>query len=251
MMRQRDIGFAGSLSPWPPQKCFRTLRMSIFGITTMLGGSNMYVAICEMTRKAMIVDFSDPNASRWGRALQQLRANVDIIVQTHGQDTQAIGLSALKSLSFFPSNLQIFAHPLETSLSKEDVDEPLMDGVILNVGNLRFKCLHLPGPSPGHCAFYEAQEGIAFTGDILSRGGRMTRAVSDSNAHRVSLSRLVREIPETTLLFPGHYGFTTMGAERRMNPNLMGVTGPPLLVPRDLSESIDTERKRKIKRWIM
>lgn len=212
----------------------------------------MYLTICEATRKAMIVDFADTNAGRWGRTLQQLRANVETVVQTHGQDTQGIGLSTLKELSFFPSTLKIHAHPQETSLAKE-IDEPLEDGKVINVGNLQFKCLHIPGPSAGHCAFYEASEGIAFTGDIITRGGQMVRAVHDPQALRSSLARLVQEIPETTLLFPGHYGLTTMGAERRINPNLMGVQGPPLLVPRDTHDHVEmpTERRRVIRRWVM
>jgi hydroxyacylglutathione hydrolase len=249
-MRTRDLGF-GTLRPWPPQRCFKTARMSIYGITVILGGSNMYVAICEATRKAMIVDFADSNAARWGRSLQQMKAQVELVVQTHGQDTQGMGLSTLKRLSFFSPSTKIMGHPAESSLL-HDIDAPLEDNKTLNVGELVFKCLHIPGPSVGHCAFYEKSEGVAFTGDIITRGGQMTRAIQDPKAMKESLARLVREIPETTLLFPGHFGLTTMGAERRNNPNLMGLNGPPLLVPRELPDHHhEVDRKRKIKRWII
>jgi hypothetical protein len=248
-MRLRDLGF-GSLSLWPPQRCYRTLRLSIYGITTILGGSNMYLAICERTRKAMMVDFSDPNPARWSRIVQQHHVDVTKIVQTHGECSETVELSRLKDLSFFSSQLKVYGHPKEPVLARQ-IDVALHDGLFFELGDLRFKCLHIPGPSPGHCAFFEAAEGIAFTGNIISRGGQMTRAVSDPLALKASLTKLVKEIPETTLLFPGHYGLTTMGAERRMNPELMGVTGPPLVVPREVSELADMEKKRKIKRWSM
>ena len=210
----------------------------------------MFVAICERTRQSMIVDFSDRNPTRWGRSLEQLNAKVRTIVQTHGEGNHEIDLRGLKDLSFFGEDLKIFGHPKEPDIADE-IDVPVHDGMVINVGDLNFKCLHIPGPSPGHCAYYEASEGVAFTGDIISRGGQMTRSVADPIALRSSLSKLVREVPETTLLFPGHYGLTTMGAERRMNPDLMGVKGPPLLVPRDVGDLVDGEKKRKIKRWSM
>lgn len=246
----RDIGM-GMLANWPPQRCYKTMRLTIYGITTILGHANMYLAICEKTRQSMIVDFSDRNPARWGRVLSEFRADVRTIAQTHGACSRDLGLSTLKNLSFFHGKVKIYGSKKEADL-KDEVDEDLSDEVVLNVGDLRFECLHIPGPSAGHFAFFEPSEGVAFTGDLISRGGQMTRVVTDPVAMRSSLTKIIHKIPETTLLFPGHYGLTTMGAERRLNPDLMGVKGPPLRVPRDVQESSDSNVvNRKVRRWVL
>jgi len=225
--------------------------MSIYGISVLLGGTNMFVAVCEQTRAAMIVDFCDRNPARWGRGLQEIKANVDKVVQTHALPSRKIDLRELKQLSFFSPHLKIMAHESESALSNV-VDDYLQDGMVISVGNLRFKCFHVPGPTVGSCTLYEESEGVAFTGDLISRGGRMWRSVADPLSLKDSLTRLIKEVPETTLLFPSHYGLTSMGAERRANPELMGLKGgAPLMVQYIQSDTEDPDKVRKTKRWVI
>ena len=79
----------------------------------------------------------------------------------------------------------------------------------------------------------------------------MMKAVPDPKSNQESLGKLVREVSEISLLFPAHYGLTTMGAERRVNPNLMGLQGPALLIPAESYNQTSSyaEKNRKTKRW--
>lgn len=247
-MRPRELGF-GSLRPWPPQKCFLTQRMGIYGISTILDGWNTYLAFCARTRKGIFIDFVDQHVTRWGRALESLNVEVTAAAVTH-VDTQSIEVLSLMKKMSFVSSLKVYAHAFE-KLPPSIVDENITDGMIVDVGDLSFKCLHTPGASQGHCVFYEKTEGVAFTGDILARGGRMMKAVPDPKSNQESLGKLVREVSEISLLFPAHYGLTTMGAERRVNPNLMGLQGPTLLIPAESYNQTSSyaEKNRKTKRW--
>ena len=81
----------------------------------------------------------------------------------------------------------------------------LQDGDIVRVGNLNITALHTPGHSADHLAFWLAQDGAAFTGDlILGQGSSMvTYPEGDVAAYLRSLERLAALQPR--ILFPGHW----------------------------------------------
>jgi len=81
----------------------------------------------------------------------------------------------------------------------------LHDGDIVRVGNLNITALHTPGHSADHLAFWLAQDGAAFTGDlILGQGSSMvTYPEGDVAAYLQSLDRLAALQPR--ILFPGHW----------------------------------------------
>ncbi len=81
--------------------------------------------------------------------------------------------------------------------------------------------LHLPGHSPGHLAFYRAEDGFVLSGDLLFRGGigRYDLPGADRTALFASLRRLLA-LPGATRVLPGHGPATTLAAERAANPFL-------------------------------
>jgi len=81
----------------------------------------------------------------------------------------------------------------------------LHDGDIVRVGNLNITALHTPGHSADLLAFWLAQDGAAFTGDlILGQGSSMvTYPEGDVAAYLRSLERLAALQPR--ILFPGHW----------------------------------------------
>ncbi len=81
--------------------------------------------------------------------------------------------------------------------------------------------LHLPGHSPGHLAFYRAEDGFVLSGDLLFRGGigRYDLPGADRAALFASLRRLLT-LPGATRVLPGHGPATTLAAERAANPFL-------------------------------
>lgn len=104
----------------------------------------------------------------------------------------------------------------------EPADAPLAEGQVVTVGALQFDVWHVPGHAPGHVAFIG--NGVMFGGDCLFAGsvGRTDLPLSDPTAFVGSLERLM-ELPDATIVHPGHGPRTTIGRERMSNPFLTGV----------------------------
>lgn len=101
-------------------------------------------------------------------------------------------------------------------------DAELADGQGLQLGSLRFDVTHVPGHAPGHVSF--ASSGIVFGGDCIFAGsvGRTDLPLCDPVAFARSLERFL-ELPDDTVVYPGHGPATTIGVERRSNPFLSGL----------------------------
>ncbi len=78
-----------------------------------------------------------------------------------------------------------------------------------------WRVVHTPGHSAGSICLHHAGTGALLSGDTLFRGGvgRTDAPDSDPVALARSLSRLAGLAPET-VVYPGHGGPTTIGAER-------------------------------------
>ena len=90
----------------------------------------------------------------------------------------------------------------------------------LSEGSVRV--LRTPGHSYGSCLYYCKEEDVAFTGDTLFRMsiGRTDFAEGSWTEMECSLKRIVRDLPQTTRLLPGHGPATTMAEEVKHNPYL-------------------------------
>ena len=82
----------------------------------------------------------------------------------------------------------------------------LQDGDVLELGDLRFRMLATPGHSPGCMVAHEATHGHALVGDLIfAQGiGRTDFPRSDHAAMMQSLERTLTELPDETVIYPGH-----------------------------------------------
>lgn len=108
-------------------------------------------------------------------------------------------------------------------LKMEEPPEPvgfIEDGQIIFFGSVKIKALHVPGHSPGSLAFYIEKEGIVFTGDALFANsiGRTDLPGGDYDTLINSISTKLFTLPSETIVYPGHYGSTTIGDEIKTNP---------------------------------
>ncbi len=109
-------------------------------------------------------------------------------------------------------------------LSMDAPPEPegfLEDGQIITFGQFNLKALHVPGHSPGSIAFYIEGENIVFTGDALFVGtiGRTDLPGGDFNTLITSIKTKLFTLPSGTVVYPGHYGSTTIIDEIKTNPH--------------------------------
>ena len=102
-------------------------------------------------------------------------------------------------------------------------------GDTLTFGEVRIRLLHTPGHTPGSQCFLveeRGQPGRLVSGDTLFLGscGRVDLPGSDAEAMYRSLNGTLRELPDETVLYPGHLYSTdpygTLGEQKRTNPFL-------------------------------
>ena len=76
------------------------------------------------------------------------------------------------------------------------------------------------GHTAGSCCYYLPEEEILFSGDTLfaQSVGRTDFPTGSGTDMQASVKRLLKELPETTRVCPGHNEETTIGYEKRYNP---------------------------------
>lgn len=99
------------------------------------------------------------------------------------------------------------------------------DGAALEVGAFEVRIFHLPGHCEDHILVWIPEYEVACTGDLLfvgKIGGTSTDV--DTRIEWNSLQRLLKILPDSATLWPGHdYGCrpsTTVAMEKRCNPFL-------------------------------
>src|SRR5687767_11090036 len=103
-----------------------------------------------------------------------------------------------------------------------DAEETVKGGERLELAGFELDVIFTPGHSPGHVTYSVADEPALFSGDVLFQGsvGRTDLPGGDWPTLLESIRKLVDGHPEETVVYPGHMGITTLGAERASNPFL-------------------------------
>lgn len=96
----------------------------------------------------------------------------------------------------------------------------LNEGDKLTFGNSSLDVIYGPGHCPGHLAFYAKEEKFVINGDILFQGsfGRVDLPGGDFNTLKDTILNKMFALPEDTVVYTGHGGETTIGAEKATNP---------------------------------
>jgi len=102
-------------------------------------------------------------------------------------------------------------------------DQYLKEGDTVKVGSVEMDVVHAPGHSPGHIML--AGEGLVFVGDVVFAGSIGRTDLPGGNHHQLleSIRAKLLDLPDRTVLYPGHGPATTVGEERRHNPFLIGL----------------------------
>ena len=193
--------------------------------------ANCYV-IRNGGKHALVVD---PGAEA-GRIIAFLRErDVDVVayILTHGHMDHVSALADVHRA--FPAPVAL--HPKDAAWAftpanqmppHYDVPEapPHLERVLedkqeWNDIGLTYHTLFTPGHAPGHIAFHFPTERVLMAGDLLFQGsvGRIDLPGGNRSDMQASLQRIV-QLPDDTVVYPGHGPATTIGQERRTNPFL-------------------------------
>jgi glyoxylase-like metal-dependent hydrolase (beta-lactamase superfamily II) len=160
-----------------------------------------------------------------GGAVPPLDGRVAAILVTHGDIDHIAGVADLAEATGAPVH-----GPRADRMPAERlawlpyrpyaVDVELTGGETLDLAGIALEVVAIPGHSPDHVAF--AADGALFSGDLLfaSGVGRVDLPGGDWELLLDSVRALASRFAPDTVVYPGHGGPTTLGAEQERNPFL-------------------------------
>lgn len=95
----------------------------------------------------------------------------------------------------------------------------ITDNQDITFGNHKLKVIPTPGHSKGSVTFYCKEENVAFTGDTLFQ-----QSIGRTDLHGGSMMQIIQslrilaQLPDDTVVKPGHGNDTTIGRELESNP---------------------------------
>lgn len=200
---------------------------------------NTFLLACRDSRQAVVIDPGEGASALIGRVRSE-ELNLTAILLTHAHIDHITGVRTIRD-AFGP--LPIHLHAADRFLYDAVVRQGLMFGLRvepqpppdlelvggqeIQLGRLRLRVHETPGHSPGGVVFeVTAADGAThlIAGDTLFAGsiGRTDLPGGDHQTLIRSIRTVLFAFDDSVPVYPGHYGNTTIGQERRTNPFLQG-----------------------------
>jgi glyoxylase-like metal-dependent hydrolase (beta-lactamase superfamily II) len=170
--------------------------------------NNVFVVRCRQSGDAVMLDA----ANEHDKLLDLCRTlNVRKVLETHGHWDHIQAVPQVRDAGY------------EVGVTAEDAamlpsyDFVLEDETVIPVGRLKLHTMLTPGHTPGSMCFKIEGSPVLLSGDTLFPGGPGNTSFEGGNFETIIRSiedRLFSEIPEDTIVMPGHGDDTTIGNER-------------------------------------
>ena len=194
---------------------------------------NCYIARRDGGDRAVIVDPGEEPDRILG-AVEDLGVGVDAILLTHTHFDHIGAVAPVAKGTGAPVYCPEIEVPVLADImsyvpwpgfgpyESYEADETVSGGEHLSLAGLEIDILFTPGHSPGHVTYAIPDEQVLFDGDVLFKGsvGRTDLPGGDWGTLLESIRALVDGYPDETVVYPGHMGITTLGAEKATNPFL-------------------------------
>lgn len=188
----------------------------------------------ETTREAMVIDPGDDIQDVLA-LIRKHNLQVKQIVITHAHIDHVGGAMKLRAATGAPILLNQNDYALLKMLDEQaawvgmrspgkvEIDRSIGDGDKLTTGSLEAHVIETPGHTEGSICLYFSAEKKLIAGDTLFAGsiGRTDLPGGSTEKIMRSLHDLVRSLPDSTLVIPGHGPLTTIGEEKESNPFLV------------------------------
>ena len=213
-----------AINGWVPQSSPVWLEEESLVITILgdIGGYAVkgYLLCDEQTNDAVMID-TGYNAKQMLSTIKRRNLRLTAICLTHGHADHAGGLDQILNewpVPVFLGDGDFDLLPWKPSKNLITIPE---DKQTIAVGKLSLHCLATAGHTPGGFCYWLRQPDreLCFVGDTLFAGsvGR-SNPFSLYPTHLTSVQKVVLQLPEITVLLPGHGPATTVKEERIHNP---------------------------------
>ncbi len=191
--------------------------------------TNCYLVWDQKTKKGIVIDPADDGVAI-SEEINAKQIELTGVVMTHGHfdhSLAALDLKLMYQVPIFISAEDKFLltrqnttarHFLKMKVETPNIkviDEDLSNIDEIYVGKEKLKVIKTPGHTPGSVCLYNEKEGVLFSGDTLFKQfrGRTDFAYGSTKKIYDSLKKLM-ELPEETVVLPGHGEATTIGDEK-------------------------------------
>jgi hydroxyacylglutathione hydrolase len=214
---------------------------------------NCHIVGDPQTREAIVIDPGD-NAEKILEVIARHHLKVTAIVVTHTHIDHVIGLRRLHDATGAP----VYVHADDLDLyqmldvqatwlgwktpQSVKVDQLVREGDVLRWGRYEAQILHTPGHTPGSICLYmpsdipaaptqagAARSAIGGTGQLFAGDTLFAGSIGRTDLWGGSFEGIIRsikgkllELPDDTIVYPGHGEATTIAKERATNPFLVG-----------------------------
>ena len=205
-------------------------QLLVRGVVVSVFQENCYIIGSRQTGEAICFDPGD-EVDEIRALAREMRMKITKIVCSHGHLDHLMAVRALKEETGAPFLL----HQADLELARQmpararemlgrqelpppDPDAFLVDGDDVEIPGISMKVLHTPGHTRGSICLYGG--GMLFSGDTLFNRSIGRTDLDGGSYPQIMDSILTRllELPDDTIVRPGHMEQTTIGAERRGNP---------------------------------
>jgi len=191
----------------------------------------------DHTNECIIVDpgcYTQSEEKRLAQFIEDHGLTPKLIANTHCHFDHIMGLEFMLKTYHIP----FLAHKLEESNLKRaeayssffGLNIPQPDAFItpidhldvIRFGESEIQVFHTPGHSPGGLCLYIPSRNWLLSGDTLFAGsiGRTDLPGGNYDQLSESLERIIKPLPQETVVYPGHGPSTTLTEEWHQNPYL-------------------------------
>jgi hydroxyacylglutathione hydrolase len=176
------------------------------------------------TRKAVIIDPGD-EAEKIIDIIDSEKLEPILIVNTHihpdhvganfrlAERYNIVAAAGRDGIDFVEGIKKYFEEFAGMRIESLGIKRSLKDGDTIKAGDITLKVIETPGHSKGSLCLYA--DGVLFSGDTLFAGtyGRTDIPGGSEDEMQRSIARLM-ELPDDTIVYPGHGRSTTISEER-------------------------------------
>ncbi|GHM99668.1 MBL fold hydrolase [Cytophagales bacterium WSM2-2] len=208
--------------------------LSIQVFTFNAFSENTYV-VSDETKEAVVIDpgcYTREEQRELSSYIESEQLKIKYLLNTHGHVDHVLGNDYVKDKYKVPFLIhktdEATLRAVKTYATLYGFDayrgaEPdgfLAESDIVSFGNTTWKVLFLPGHAPGHIGFYDENDKVIFSGDVLFEHS-IGRTDLPGGNHETLISSIHKKLfvlPDEVVVYPGHGPDTTIGEEKISNP---------------------------------